>query len=287
MKEFKSFFKTVSGGEGDRCRYSTRLDTYGCGCAHDCAYCYAKSLLDFRGLWHPEEPSVASIEKIRRKISKIEPSTVLRLGGMTDCLQPSEAQNKVTKQTIEALNEAGIGYLIVTKSHLIGNDEYLNVLDRRLAHVQISISCTDDEKALQYEKASKVSKRLQALKRLQDKGIDAHLRLSPYIPELIDFDTIKEHVQPKKMLVEFLRVNHWIVRWLSPYVDLLPYSENGGGYKHLPLCLKINEINRIRQAFPDAQLSVCEDVPEHYEYWKTNVNANADDCCNLTFLPNQ
>ena len=38
-KEFKSFYKTVGGGEGDRCNYPTRLDTYGCGCQHDCDYC--------------------------------------------------------------------------------------------------------------------------------------------------------------------------------------------------------------------------------------------------------
>lgn len=49
MKEFKSFYKQVGGNEGSKCRYNTRLDLYGCGCAHDCAYCYAKSLLSFRG----------------------------------------------------------------------------------------------------------------------------------------------------------------------------------------------------------------------------------------------
>lgn len=37
-KEFKSFYKTVGGGEGDRCSYPTRLDLYGCGCQHDCKY---------------------------------------------------------------------------------------------------------------------------------------------------------------------------------------------------------------------------------------------------------
>ena len=44
--EFKSFYKTVSGNEGNKCNYPTRLDLYGCGCFHDCSYCYAKSLLN-------------------------------------------------------------------------------------------------------------------------------------------------------------------------------------------------------------------------------------------------
>lgn len=51
MTEYKSFYKEVGGNEGGKCHYSTRLDTYGKGCAHDCKYCYAKSLLTFRDMW--------------------------------------------------------------------------------------------------------------------------------------------------------------------------------------------------------------------------------------------
>ena len=29
------------------------------------------------------------------------------------------------------------------------------------------------------------------------------------------------------------------------------------------------------------ELTVCEDEPSHYEYWRDNVNADKDDCCNL------
>lgn len=89
-KEYKSFYKTVKGNEGGKCHYPTRLDTYGCGCQHDCSYCYAKSLLSFRNLWDNKNPSVADIEKIKKKISKINTGEVLRLGGMTDCFQPLE-----------------------------------------------------------------------------------------------------------------------------------------------------------------------------------------------------
>ena len=89
---------------------------------HNCSYCYARSLLDFRGLWNAENPRVADIQKIRRKLEKVPPGTILRLGGMTDCFQPVERQEQVTYQTIEQLNEYGIGYLIVTKSHLSGEE---------------------------------------------------------------------------------------------------------------------------------------------------------------------
>lgn len=88
MKEFKSFYKKVGGGEGNKCHYPTRLDTYGCGCQHDCSYCYAKSLLSFRGLWDTKEPSVANTQKVKNVIKKIDSGKILRLGGMTDCFQP-------------------------------------------------------------------------------------------------------------------------------------------------------------------------------------------------------
>ena len=105
MREFKSFYKTVEGNEGQKCHYPTRLDTYGCGCQHDCKYCYAKSLLEFRDLWNNESPSVADITKIENKIKTLEKGTVLRLGGMTDCFQPCEKQYKVTYKTIQLLNK--------------------------------------------------------------------------------------------------------------------------------------------------------------------------------------
>ena len=29
------------------------------------------------------------------------------------------------------------------------------------------------------------------------------------------------------------------------------------------------------------RVTVCEDHPQHYDYFKHNVNANPDDCCDL------
>lgn len=150
MKEFKSFYKEVAGNEGGKCRYNTRLDTYGCGCAHDCSYCYAKSLLSFRGLWDAVEPSVASPARIERKIARLEPGSIIRLGGMTDCFQPMERRERITKGTIELLNKYGIGYLIVTKSDLVC--EYMSILDKQLAHIQISTTWIPAEKAVNFNK---------------------------------------------------------------------------------------------------------------------------------------
>ena len=276
MKEFKSFYKKVGGGEGEKCHYPTRLDTYGCGCMHDCSYCYAKSLLSFRNLWDAQNPSVANLQKIRNVIRKIDKGSIVRLGGMTDCFQQCELKYRTTLNTIKLLNEYEIGYLIVSKSDIVARDEYINAMRKDLAHIQITITTLDDDlyTKLNYEKAPLPSKRIDAIKRLQDAGFDVAIRLSPLIEEFIDFDKLNG-LGIEKAEVEFLRVNSWIKKWFD--IDYSKHTLKEGGYEHLPLEEKLRIIEKIK--IPN--ISVCEDVQEHYDYWKNNFNPNKDDCCNL------
>lgn len=275
VSEYKSFFKKVQGNEGDKCNYSTRLDTYGCGCQHNCSYCYARSLLHFRGFWNAEEPSIADIKKIRRKIRTLQPGTIIRLGGMTDCFQPCERKHRITYQTIQEMNQQKIGYLIVTKSALVAAPEYLDLLDRSLAHIQITVTCLDDVKAFTYEKASPPTQRIQAIRLLQESGFDVSIRLSPVIEEFMDFEMLNT-LGIDKCIIEFLRINSWIKQWFNG-VDFSRYTLLQSGYRHLPLEDKIRIIDKIH--IPDK--TVCEDVTEHYQYWQSHVNPNRDDCCNL------
>lgn len=271
---FHSFYKTVSGGEGNRCHYPTRLDTYGCGCSHDCSYCYAKSLLSFRGLWKPNSPKYVDIEEVEKKIKKIPKGTILRLGGMTDCFQPLEVSKKVTYETIKLLNKYGIGYLIVTKSALCADDEYIRIYDKKLAHIQVTVTTLDDKLSLTYEKASVPSERIDAILKLQKLGFDVQIRLSPLMEEYMDFDKLN-NLGIKRGIVEFLRVNTWIKKWFN--IDYSKYIIKDGGYYHLPLNDKIKLLNKIK----DIELSVCEDNKECYDYFINNFNPNKDDCCNL------
>ena len=278
MKSFSLFYKEVEGNEKSKCKYPTRLDTYGCGCQHDCKYCYAKSLLEFRNLWNAQKPVVGNMKQIRNAIIKSKKSgiKVLRLGGMTDCFQPLELKYRTTYQTIKLLNKYKIEYLIVTKSHLVANEEYLKIYDKDLAHFQITTTCLDDDlyKELDYEKASVPSKRIEAIKKLQDNGFDVAIRLSPLIEEYIDFDKLN-NLSIEKAIVEFLRVNHWIEKWFK--IDYSKFTLKENGYKHLPL----EEKKRILSKVKIPIISICEDVSSHYNHWINKFNPNKDDCCNL------
>ena len=275
-KELKTFYRTVGENEGRKCHYPTRLDTYGCGCSHDCKYCYAKSQLSIRKKWNPQNPSHADLDKIRLQVSKIVPGLIVRLGGMTDCFQPVERIYGLTYETIRILNEYRVGYLIVTKSDLVAEDKYINILDKDLAHIQISITTTDDELSMSYEKAVPPSKRIKAIEKLCDEGFDISVRLSPLIPQYVDFEKINA-IRCDKILVEFLR-NDPFIRDFFP-IDWTDWSISEGGYGHLPLEIKKHYLSKITTF---NEISVCEDCSEHYNYWKDNYNPNPSDCCNLS-----
>lgn len=275
MKDFKSVGKMVDGNEGSKCNYPFRLDTYGCGCSHDCKYCYAKSLLEFRDLWNAEKPAIANISDISREIKKLKRNQVVRLGGMTDCFQPIEKLYRNTYKTIKLLNCRKIPYLIVTKSAIIADDEYLGILDKDLAHIQVTVTTLDDKLSATYEKASKPTERIKAIKTLQNEGFDVQLRLSPYISQNVDIERLNA-LEINKILVEFLRANMWIRKWLN--IDYSEYTVKQGSYRYLQLEKKIKHIEQITGF---KEMTVCEDEDRVYQYWQKHFNHNPNDCCNL------
>lgn len=205
----------------------------------------------------------------------MEPGSIVRMGGMSDCFQPIELLERVTLKTIRALNERRVRYLIVTKSHLVAEKEYLEAMNPELAHIQITVTSLDDDKAMGYEMSSPSSMRVAAYWTLREQGFDVALRLSPLIEESMNFDVL-HNMDISKCVVEFLRVNTWIRRWF-PNVDYSRYTLHQSGYHHLPLDEKLRLLAQI--SIPE--LTVCEDVTEHYLYWRMNKNPNPDDCCNL------
>ncbi len=275
--ELGSFYKTVGGAEGDKCFYPTRLDTYGKGCYFDCTYCYAKQLLDFRGLWKPTSPAVPNIEEIKKVVKSIPRGSVVRLGGMTDCFQPKERFERNTLKTIGLLNKRKVHYLIVTKSDLITRNEYLKGMSKRLAHIQVSIPTTDNEVLKKTDNAKSFETRKNVVEVLEENGFDTSVRLAPFLYNTADFKKIND-IDCKKVLVEFLRINNNAKKGLKGIVNFSDYTVREGGCNHLPLETKLEVLSRL----DFEQISVCDDVQEHYDYFLQNVCYNPNDCCNLS-----
>ena len=276
MNTYKSFYKTVTGGEGNRCEYPTRLDLYGKGCYYDCSYRYSKQMLNFRKLWHPTDVGVAPLLDVQRVIRKLRTGSVVRLGGMTDCFQPIERKYRNTYNAIRMLNAKGVHYLIVTKSDLIVQDEYLEILDPNLAHIQVSIATNNNTVLSATDNAPQYELRKMTIETLQDEGFDVSLRLAPFLYETVDFDEINS-IEVDKCLVEFLRVKPSMATDL-PFINLEDFTIKEGGYRHLPLNKKLEILDKLFFK----EMTVCDDVNQHYEYFKNNFNYNSEDCCNLT-----
>lgn len=238
-KEFKSFYKEVKGNEGTKCHYPTRLDTYGCGCPFNCNYCYARSLLEFRKLWNPTNPSEADIEKIRRKIRRLPEGTPRNPTRRNDRLLPTQGtqdppyvgDHQSVERTPTGISHrhqveprergAVVGYPRPRTRARAGHHHLLRRREYRELH---------------YEAAPIPSKRIEAVERLNKAGIDVQVRLSPFIPEFVDYDRLAA-IDCDKLLVEFLRVNSKIEKIFTT-VDFTPYTLKQGGYHHLPLVEK-------------------------------------------------
>ena len=276
-EEFHSFLKTDESESGrTQCMYPTRMDMYGCGCYHNCEYCYARSLLDFRGNWHPKSPTVANKEEVLKALNGIEKGTILRLGGMTDPFQPCEDEYHMTRWLIQELNKRGIGYLIVTKgAELL--EKNMDVLDKDLAHVQISYTYTEGMVHKGFENASPPKERIRVAEKLQAEGFDVALRLSPYIPQIVNLKEVTD-CKVDKVIVDFLRVSTMIKRKMTWY-DFTAWNQKEKSYQQLSLSAKKLLLKPIIAT--GKEVSVCEDYRPHWKYFKENVNANPNDCCNL------
>lgn len=194
---FKSPFKLVNAhATCQQCLYTFEIDTYGRGCIHDCVYCYAKAELTVHGYWNNPVPVPVDINLIRNifytvfetsKNSKwrsiMERRIPLRIGSMTDSFMIIEKKYKVTQELMKILKFYNYPYVIFTRSDLIANDEYIALLDKSLASVQMSISSINENLNKLIEPgAPSAKRRLKALQKLSEEGFWTTVRVNPLFP---------------------------------------------------------------------------------------------------------
>ena len=164
------------------------------GCEHGCAYCYARpyheylgfdSGLDFetRIMVKPNAPDLLEAEL---SSPRWQPQN-LACSGVTDCYQPIERPQKITRACLEVLTRFRNPVGIVTKNALVTRDiDHLQELARYEASaVMLSITSLDSDLARKLEpRASTPAARHRAIKELSDAGIPAGVSMAPIIPGL-------------------------------------------------------------------------------------------------------
>lgn len=170
------------------------------GCAHGCAYCYARPTHEYLGFGSGTdfERSIVikprAAELLRAAFEgKSWVGEPIMFSGNTDCYQPLEAELRLTRECLEACLEYRNPVHIITKSSLIERDLDLLQQLREKADVSVTISVTfwDPEVARAIEPyAPAPTRRIETIRRLTAHGIPVSVNMAPLIPGLSDRDMI-------------------------------------------------------------------------------------------------
>jgi DNA repair photolyase len=172
------------------------------GCAHACAYCYARPTHEYLGLGAGTDfetqiyAKVNAAELLRKKLSSPRwAGEPLTFSGVTDCYQPAEAKLKLTRACLEVCAEFGNPASLITKSTLVLRDiDVLKAVDTGggraalgRAGVILSIPILDAAAAKFIEPfAPPPDLRFKAMEKLSAAGLRTGLSIGPVIPGLND-----------------------------------------------------------------------------------------------------
>ena len=168
------------------------------GCAHGCAYCYARPTHEYLGfnagldfetkvMVKHDAPRLLSEFLNRRQWQGDE----LVFSGVTDCYQPAERTYRLTRACLELARECRQAIGIVTKNALVARDIDIlaDLAQKQLVHVFLSITTLDPELARDMEPRTSIpAARLRAVQMLAEAGIPVGVMVAPVIPGLNDVE---------------------------------------------------------------------------------------------------
>lgn len=166
------------------------------GCAHGCAYCYARPTHEYlnlnAGLDFETKIMVKleAAELLRKRLSKkswqCEP---IMASGVTDAYQPAERKFRLARACVEVAKEFSQPISMITKNALVTRDVDLlgEMAERGLTRVAISLTSLDQSLTKKLEpRTSSPQARLNAMQVLSDAGIEVTVMAAPMIPGLND-----------------------------------------------------------------------------------------------------
>lgn len=168
------------------------------GCEHGCIYCYARNShqywdmsagLDFeKKIIIKENAPILFKEFISKKEWDFQP---IHLSGNTDCYQPIERIQKLTRQILQIARDHGQPISIITKNSLILRDvDILQQLAKEnLLKVYVSITSLSEETRKKLEpRTVTATQRLKIVEELSRLGIPTGVNVAPIIPGLTDHE---------------------------------------------------------------------------------------------------
>lgn len=168
------------------------------GCEHGCIYCYARVTheylgfsagLDFESKIMVKMNVVELLEKALSRKSYV-PKPIM-LSGNTDCYQPMEREQKLTRRILQTLLKHKHPVSIITKNALILRDLDLleEMASQNLLHVSISITSLNEElRMLMEPRTATYKRRVGLVKELSSARIPVNVMMAPLIPSINDHE---------------------------------------------------------------------------------------------------
>jgi len=180
---------------GTRMPFTWTINPYR-GCEFACKYCYARYTHEFMemrdGIDFEQKIYVKqhAADLLRRELRPVKPGEEIALGTATDPYQPAERHYEVTRGILEELaRHRGLELGIVTKSNLIVRD--VDVLKRISENsrlfVNITVTTMNEGLARILEpRAPRPDLRLEAVRKLNEAGVNAGVMCAPVLPGIND-----------------------------------------------------------------------------------------------------
>jgi DNA repair photolyase len=336
---FVSFHETHSLGIGtkngvelinnyvgcENCHTGFQIDTYLDGCTHDCSYCFAKIEGERNNQWNNPFPVPLDITHIWKQLYLtfeagtkehqlspfLEKRVPLRIGSLSDPFIPLEKKLHITKELITLLNYYKYPYLIITRSDLVSEKEYLEILNPELSSVHISIPSLNAEKTKLIEPgAPSPQRRIETIRILREEGIWVTARINPLFPVLKDeslssgmtFSDVDESerldfytdqlvielskVKCQSILVGFVSLRSSSLDELSDKIGFplrsLMKNEKGDFYfSEKEISSYFKHIHKLSRQY-EMDFTTCYLGQESGQYFKNqNLWSNKKDCCNV------
>jgi len=158
------------------------------GCAHACAYCYARFMQRFHP--HPEawgefvDVKTNAVEVLRRQLRRTRPGEVF-VSSACDGWQPMEEEWRLTRECCRLLLEHGFTVSVLTKSPLVLRD--LDVLTEGSARVGVTlVTLSESLRGLWEPRAGAVRERLRILTEAREAGLPTNVMCGPLLPFISD-----------------------------------------------------------------------------------------------------
>jgi DNA repair photolyase len=166
------------------------------GCEFACKYCYARYTHEFMEIRDNVEFERKIYVKqhaawlLRQELHQVKPGERIAIGTATDPYQPAERRYEVTRALLEEFaNHAGLQIGIATKSDLVlrDTDVLRQIAKRNQINVSLTVTTVNTKLARILEpRAPRPDLRLNAVRQLNDAGIEAGVLCAPVIPGITD-----------------------------------------------------------------------------------------------------